>query len=180
MKERLDRSIRYQERYDRLKDYMSRKPRNRLASVRLFGPPATGKSYMVRNIAKDIGADIFTISGSPQVCNEDLTGFFTIESGRSRWNDGIVIQAMKNANRGRKTVLEITEMNALKPECMLSLYELLSYDRCVTERGRSSPPICLENDAEMVLVAEDTLGPMGIRVIQESFDDKFEVTMVVD
>ena len=138
----------------------------RVNSAIVEGAPGTGKSYMTRKAAEELGARIVTISGNPEVCDRELLGYYELFSHGSSFRPGPIMQAVSIANADGIAVLEISESNLIDQKCKAPLYDLLDSPHCI--QPPSGKELCLNDDAKLLVVSEFTEGGYGIHPIPEA------------
>jgi len=94
--------------------------------VLLVGETGTGKTTIIREVAKKNKKELIRVNLNGQTGIEELVGKWLIEKGKTVWNDGIMIKAMKE---GQWIVFD--EINAALPEVLFTLNSLLDDDRKV-------------------------------------------------
>lgn len=169
----------YEEMKNYLKDYIQRSPENFL-SVHLVGDPGSGKSHLIREVAEELDIPVYALEGNPTVCNEDLTGYWSIESGSVEYNDGPVLKTIERANKNGVALLEISDVNLMRSECLFPIMEAIGQPHCVRyPYYEPHNEKCLEDDAKMILVLESTSNQIRAEMDQlpKSLDNKIDMKL---
>lgn len=100
------------------------------ATMLLSGPSASFKSTFVRQAAADAGAALFIVQGTRSIEPIDLLGSVQVIGGDTKWVDGPVASAMRNAQCS-KTLLLIDEAYRMEPHNLNAIIPML--DRITAE-----------------------------------------------
>lgn len=111
------------------------------APVLLIGETGTGKTTLIREIAREEGKTLIRISVNGSMGVEEILGKWLVEKGSTKWQDGILTSAVR---AGHWVVMD--EINAALPEILFTLHSLLDDDRKIT---------LPEKDNEIVTPHED-------------------------
>jgi cobaltochelatase CobS len=107
------------------------------SAVLLVGETGTGKTTLVREIAKEEGKTLIRVSVNGSMGVEEILGKWLVNKGTTVWQDGILTMA---ARAGHWVVMD--EINAALPEILFTLHSLLDDDRKI---------ILAEKDNEVVI-----------------------------
>lgn len=141
--------------------------------VLLVGETGTGKTSLVRELAKQHKRDFIRVNLNGQTSIDEFVGKWLIKDGATHWQDGILVQAMR---KGQWLLCD--EINAALPEILFVLHSLLDDDKSI----RLS-----EKDGELVKPHENfrffaTMNPfdeyVGTKELNKAFMSRF--TMVLD
>lgn len=94
--------------------------------ILLIGETGVGKTAAVADIAKTKKRELIRVSLNEQAGREDLIGKFGLENNSTVWQDGPIMDAVRN---GKWVVLD--ELNSARPEVLFTLHSLLDDDRSV-------------------------------------------------
>jgi len=111
------------------------------APVLLIGETGTGKTTLIREIAKEKEKHLVRISVNGSMGVEEILGKWLVEKGTTKWQDGILTSAIRE---GHWVVMD--EINAALPEILFTLHSLLDDDRKI---------VLPEKDNEMVVPHAD-------------------------
>lgn len=90
----------------------------------LIGETGTGKTTVVREMAKEKGKVLIRISVNGSMGVEEILGKWLVNAGTTVWQDGILTMALRE---GHWVVMD--EINAALPEILFVLHSLLDDDR---------------------------------------------------
>lgn len=107
----------------------------------LIGETGTGKTTLIREVAKEKKKNLIRISLNGATGVEELKGKLLIEKGTTKWQDGILVSAMRN---GDWVVLD--EINAALPEVLFILHSLLDEDRKVMLEEKDNEAVVPHKD----------------------------------
>lgn len=109
--------------------------------VLLIGETGVGKTYSLFHIAKEQGKRIVRLSLNGEIGVNELLGKFLIKGGATYWQDGVLVEAMRN---GWWIIFD--EINAALPEVLFVINPLLDDSRSV---------VLAEKDGEQVIPHSD-------------------------
>lgn len=144
---------------------------NDLAAL-LIGETGTGKTSIVQDIAnvRGQGWTRFNLTGDTTV--DEFVGKYTLLAGRTVWEDGILLQAMKKGHW-----LIVDEINVALPEILFALHSLLDDDKFV---------VVASHDGEIVRPHDSfrffaTMNPVeeyaGTKELNKAFQSRFGVVL---
>lgn len=145
------------------------------APLLLIGETGTGKTTILREIAKERKKSLVRISVNGSMGVEEILGKWLVEEGTTKWQDGILTSAMK---KGSWVVMD--EINAALPEILFTLHSLLDDDRAI---------ILPEKDNELVRPHKDfrffaTMNPpeeyAGTKDMNKALLSRFTAVLKVD
>lgn len=90
----------------------------------LIGETGTGKTTLIREVAKEYEKTLIRISVNGSMGVEEILGKWLVEKGTTKWQDGILTMALR---QGHWVVMD--EINAALPEILFVLHSLLDDDR---------------------------------------------------
>ena len=90
----------------------------------LVGETGTGKTTLIREIAREHKRELIRISVNGSMGVEEILGKWLIEKGTTKWQDGVLTDAIRN---GHWVVMD--EINAALPEILFTLHSLLDDDK---------------------------------------------------
>lgn len=90
----------------------------------LIGETGTGKTTLIREIAREEGKTLIRVSVNGSMGVEEILGKWLVNKGTTVWQDGILTMA---ARAGHWVVMD--EINAALPEILFTLHSLLDDDR---------------------------------------------------
>ncbi len=138
----------------------------------LVGDTGTGKTSVVRELAKENNKKFTRIPITGETTPEDLLGKYELVNGDTKWIVGILIQAML-----RGDYLTIDEINMALPEVLALLYELFDDSKSVT---------VTQHDGEIVKPHKDfrafaTMNPVdeyaGTKELNKALKSRFGMTI---
>jgi MoxR-like ATPase len=141
--------------------------------VMLVGDTGCGKTSIVKNVADDMGHDWVRFNLTGETTVDDFVGKYVLENKKTVWQDGILLQAMR---QGKWLIVD--EINAALPEILFALHSLLDDDKFV---------VVAQKDGEVVKPHEDfrffaTMNPVdeyaGTKDLNKAFKSRFN--MIID
>lgn len=145
------------------------------APVLLIGETGTGKTTLIRELAKDEGKTLIRISVNGSMGVEEILGKWLVEKGSTKWQDGVLTSALR---AGHWVVMD--EINAALPEILFTLHSLLDDDRKI---------MLPEKDNEIVTPHEDfrffaTMNPpeeyAGTKDMNKALMSRFTAVIRID
>lgn len=133
-------------------------PSGKVSSIWVRNSPKRGSSHTAQFIADQLGANVHSIRGTPQVCQDELIGKWEMDKEEEipYWKEGIIPRAINDANRNGNAVLEIEELKDIQEQCQILINPLLGGDPCIRIPSKGFEGVCLNEDARLFLVAENT------------------------
>lgn len=96
-------------------------------STLIIGETGCGKTTIVRDLAETSNADVIRFNMTGETSVDEFVGKYTLAQGETVWQDGILLQAVK---QGKWLVVD--EINVALPEILFVLHSLLDDDRSLT------------------------------------------------
>lgn len=143
--------------------------------VMLIGETGVGKTYIVNNLAKDMGKRSVRVSLNGEIGINELVGKWLVKDGSTFWQDGILVECMR---KGWWVILD--EINAALPEVLFCLNSLLDDSRSL---------VLTEKDGELVTPHADfrvfaTLNPpeeyAGTKELNKALLSRFQVVLCME
>ncbi len=140
----------------------------------LIGETGTGKTSMIRELAKEHKAKLirFTLTGETTV--DDFVGKYTLISGETVWQDGILLSAIKSGDW-----LVVDEINVALPEILFVLHSLLDDDKSVTVPQHDAETIKPHKDFRFFATMNPTEEYSGTKELNKAFKSRFPVILLV-
>lgn len=142
--------------------------------VLLVGETGTGKTTIVKHVAEKNEKSWMRFNLTGETTVDDFVGKFILKDGETVWQDGILLQAMKNGDW-----LIVDEINVALPEILFVLHSLLDDDKYV---------VVASNDGKVVRPHDDfrffaTMNPVdeyaGTKDLNKAFKSRFGVILSV-
>jgi MoxR-like ATPase len=95
--------------------------------VLLVGHTGTGKTTIVRNLAKEQGKKLVRVSITGDTTVDDLVGKYELDNGNTEWHDGVLTVAVKQGYW-----LVVDEINMAGGDITAAMHSLLDDDRFLT------------------------------------------------
>jgi len=143
--------------------------------VLLIGETGTGKTTLIREMAKEKEKTLIRISVNGSMGVEEILGKWLVNKGTTVWQDGILTAALRS---GHWVVMD--EINAALPEILFTLHSLLDDDRKI---------VLPEKDNEIVYPAEGfrffgTMNPpeeyAGTKDMNKALMSRFTAVLYID
>ncbi|MBX6424165.1 AAA family ATPase [Thermosulfurimonas sp. F29] len=147
----------------------------------LFGPPGSGKTFLVRHLARQHGWRIRMVTCKESMRDEDFLGVLLLDGGSTRWVDGPLAQAFRGAAEGEKVILFLDEVNRMPPKQLNILIEAINdYDdehfvlyNHLTGETLQAPK------GNLKFVAAANIGQIGTSDLPEALLDRFVIHLHV-
>lgn len=141
----------------------------------LIGHTGTGKTTMVRELAKEYGKTLhrFSITGDTTV--DDFVGKFNLVDGNTKWTDGILLNAMKNGDW-----IVVDEINAANSDILFVLHSLLDDDRFITLAQHDNSIVRPHEDFRIFATMNPTEDYAGTKELNTALLNRFAVVLHVD
>jgi MoxR-like ATPase len=149
------------------------------AGILLYGPPGTGKTLLAISLANSVNAPYYIIDGSPDLDRRDLEGNWELIEGETRFNNGPLTLAIRDANKEGISIIIINEINAIRESEQISFNSLLSENHInLISKGFEKHE--LGKKSKLIIIGTMNKGVVGINKLQEAFDDRFIVNLEID
>lgn len=135
----------------------------------LVGETGTGKTTLLREIAKLKKKELVRVSLNGSTGTEEILGKYVLNEGATHWQDGILTRAVRNG-----TWIVFDELNSCSPEILFSLHAILDDERTL---------VLAEKDNEKVPAHKDfrffaSINPedyAGTKVMNQAFLSRFAI-----
>lgn len=141
----------------------------------LIGETGTGKTSIVNEIAKEQGIELVRVSVNGSTGVEEIIGKWLVREGTTFWNDGLLIDAMKN---GKWIVFD--EINSALPEILFTLHSLLDDDRKVTLVEKNGEVVRPHKDFRFFATMNPPEEYAGTKELNKALLSRFDVVLYVD
>lgn len=92
----------------------------------LIGETGTGKTSLVKKLAKEQGQTVVRVNLNGQTSIDEFVGKYILKGGEMVWQDGALTQCLRNG-----WWILVDEINAALPEILFVLHSLLDDDRSI-------------------------------------------------
>lgn len=136
----------------------------------IIGDTGTGKTTVVKHLAEQAKAKWVRFNLTGETTVDDFVGKWTLKEGETVWNDGILLQAMK---QGKWLIVD--EINVALPEILFVLHSLLDDDKYI---------VVPNNNGEIVKPVKGfrffaTMNPVdeyaGTKDLNKAFKSRFNI-----
>jgi len=135
--------------------------------ILLYGPPGTGKTLLAISLANTLNAPYYIIDGSPDLDRRDLEGNWELIEGETRFNNGPLTLAIRDANIKGICFIIINEINAIRESEQISFNSLLSENHInLISKGFEKHE--LSKNSKLVIIGTMNKGVVGINKLQEA------------
>ena len=140
--------------------------------VLCVGETGTGKTGIVRELSESQKKKCIRVNLNGQTSIDEFVGKWLVKNGETYWQDGVLIQAMKNG-----WWLLCDEVNACLPEILFVLHSLLDDDKSI---------VIAEKDGEIVKPNKNfrffaTMNPSeeyaGTKELNKAFVSRFPIIL---
>ena len=147
--------------------------------ILLYGPPGTGKTLLAITLADSLKSPYYIIDGSPDLDRRDLEGNWELIEGETRFNNGPLTLAIRDANKEGIAIIIINEINAIRESEQISFNSLLSENHInLISKGFEKHE--LNKKSKLIIIGTMNKGVVGINKLQEAFDDRFMINLEID
>lgn len=142
----------------------------------IYGDTGIAKSMSVVQACARTGRELFRVNVNINTDEEDFIGGFRLESGRTVWQDGPLVAAMK-----RGAILLIDEISALNPANAFALFSVLEGNELYIKKTNER---VVPANGFNVIVTDNTRGKgsmtgrfVGTNVQNDALLDRFVVSL---
>lgn len=138
----------------------------------LVAETGTGKTSIIQDLADQADKPWvrFNLTGDTTV--DEFVGKYTLRAGETVWEDGILIQAMKNGHW-----LIVDEINVALPEILFALHSLLDDDRFVVVANHRGEVVRPHEDFRFFATMNPVEEYAGTKELNKAFQSRF--TMII-
>jgi len=141
----------------------------------LVGDTGTGKTTLIRELARESGKDLIRINLTGQTGVDDLIGKHLANKNGTYWIDGLLVDAMK---KGRWVVLD--EINMALPEILAKLHSLLDDDHQIVLTEKEGEIIHPHPDFRFFATMNPDDEYAGTKELNKAFLSRFPVVLHVN
>lgn len=147
----------------------------RNAPILLIGETGTGKTTLIREIAKEHKKELVRISVNGSMGVEEILGKWLVDKGTTKWQDGILTAAVK---AGHWVVMD--EINAALPEILFTLHSLLDDDRKITLPEKDNEVIYPHKDFRFFATMNPPEEYAGTKDMNRALMSRFTAVLFVE
>lgn len=92
----------------------------------LIGETGTGKTSLIKKMAKDMGEVVVRVNLNGQTSTDEFVGKYVLEKGKMVWVDGVLTMCLRKG-----CWILVDEINAALPEILFVLHSLLDDERAI-------------------------------------------------
>jgi len=141
-------------------------------SVLLVGETGTGKTTMIREVAKKKKQKLVRFNLTGETTVDDFVGKYTLKDGETVWQDGVLLQAMKEGKW-----LVVDEINSALPEILFVLHSLLDDDKYVVVPQHEGEIVKPHKNFRFFATMNPTDEYSGTKELNKAFKSRFDITI---
>jgi cobaltochelatase CobS len=141
----------------------------------LIGDTGTGKTTIVKHLAELEGRDWIRFNLTGETTVDDFVGKWTLQNGETVWNDGILLQAMK---QGKWLIVD--EINVALPEILFVLHSLLDDDKYVVVPNNNGEVVRPEKGFRFFATMNPVDEYAGTKDLNKAFKSRFGIIAYMD
>jgi len=141
-------------------------------SVLLIGETGVGKTYLVQQVAKELGKVAVRISLNGEVGTNEILGKWLAKDGSTYWQDGTIVDCMRH---GKWAVGD--EINAALPEVLMALNPILDDGRSIVLSEKDGELIIPHPDFRFFATMNPPEGYAGTKDMNSALMDRFGIVM---
>lgn len=145
-----------------IEDYHARKP------VLLIGPTGCGKTTAVKKLAEMTNNSYRRLQLTGQTDVDDLVGRYVLKAQEMVWQDGILIQAMREGHW-----LLLDEINAALPDVLFALHSVMDHDNSFTLSQKDGEVVNAHENFRIFASMNPPEGYAGTKELNRALLDRF-------
>jgi len=145
------------------------------SAVLLVGETGTGKTTLVREVAKEQGKTLIRVSVNGSMGVEEILGKWLVNKGTTVWQDGILTMA---ARAGHWVVMD--EINAALPEILFTLHSLLDDDRKIILAEKDNEVVVPHNQFRFFATMNPPEEYAGTKDMNKALMSRFTAVLNID
>lgn len=138
----------------------------------LVGETGTGKTTLLRELAKQEGKTLIRVSVNGSTSTEEVVGKWLLKDGETVWIDGVLTTAMR---KGQWIVFD--EINAALPEVLFSLHSVLDDERKLLIAERDGEIVLPHNDFRFFATMNPCSHYAGTKEMNSALMSRFGVVL---
>lgn len=141
-------------------------------SVLLIGETGVGKTYLIQQVAKEIGQEAVRISLNGEVGTNEILGKWLAKDGSTYWQDGSIVHCMRT---GKWAIGD--EINAALPEVLMAINPILDDGRSIVLSEKDNERIEPHPDFRFFATMNPPEGYAGTKDMNSALMDRFGIVM---
>lgn len=142
--------------------------------VLLIGETGTGKTALIRELARQSKQELVRVSINGSIGTEEILGKWLAKDGSTYWQDGVLTMAMKE---GFWIVFD--EINAALPEVLFALHSLLDDDRKILIPEKSNETVRPHKNFRFFATMNPTEDYAGTKDVNRALLSRFHAVLNV-
>lgn len=141
----------------------------------LVGETGVGKTALLRELAKEQKKELVRVSVNGTTGVEEILGKWLAEKGTTKWQDGVLVKAMKEGSW-----IVFDEINAALPEILFTLHSLLDDDQHIFLPEKDNEKIKPHKDFRFFSTMNPTEEYAGTKDLNKALASRFSAIINVE
>ena len=144
-------------------------------SMLLIGETGTGKTTMIKSVAERLGKTCLRFSINGETTVDEFVGRWTLKGGSTVYQDGILIEAMRNG-----WWIVVDELNSALPEILFTLHPLLDDDKYIILTNKDNEKVVPHKDFRFFASINPSGEYAGTKDMNKAFLSRFQMVLNIE